>query len=440
MRRITALVTILVLSLLVFAACAKTDEARTGAEPPDSGEQEALALYREQAFAAYDDYVYAGTPSVPAYTIDAGLANVENLLQFSSAEHDWDTSFGYWHSPEELSDEAIRLIEQNGFAVSDKYSYNEFFQIYESNRYNHIPGFITADSATHTFHLMFDYVLKDLEQNKLFDILTQLSGGMADAAYAQYKELKGTSFENAALRNTAFFGVGSKLLDDGFAVPEEVADIVARELALIDAQAGISVSPVVNLGGDIDGADAYRADYSQYVTRGHYNQTERLQAYFKAMTWYGEITFRSSHADEVKSALLQTSALSDAKPAALWANIFEPTNFFVGACDDITYRQYAEALKDLYGSALGAAAQIADEAKFAEAFAIVGRMPPPRINSVPIYKTQDRDAAVTGYRFMGRRFTLDAYVFQSLTERDVPRRMLPNSLDIPAAFGSEAAL
>jgi hypothetical protein len=41
---------------------------------------------------------------------------------------------------------------------------------------------------------------------------------------------------------------------------------------------------------------------------------------------------------------------------------------------------------------------------------------------------------------MGQRFTLDAYVFQNLIARAVPDRMLPNSLDIPAAFGSEAAL
>jgi hypothetical protein len=287
---------------------------------------------------------------------------------------------------------------------------------------------------------MFDYVLKDLEQNKLYDILTQLSSGMADASYAQYQALKGTSFETAALRNTAFFSVGTKLLDSGFAVPAEAEDIVSQELALIDAHSDKNPSPVINLGGDMDGLDAYQADYTQYITRSHYNQTEELQAYFKAMMWYGQMTFRSKMEDEVKSALLQTSALSDVELSALWANIFEPTNFFVGDCDDITYHQYAEALKDLYGADLSSAAQIADESKFAGALSIIRQMPPPQINSVPIYQTQDRDSAITGYRFMGQRFTLDAYVFQRLIDRDVEKRMLPNSLDIPAAFGSEAAL
>ena len=410
-----------------------------GAGSLSSALHTAIGVYTK-SFAKNEQYTYSGTPSIPDYFIRAGLANVDNLPQFSPDNRDWETTYGYWHSQNELSDAAIKMIEQNGFAVSDKYSYSEFFQIYEDNRYNCVPNFITTDSAIHTFHLMFDYVLTDLEQNILYDTLIALSDGMVDASYAQYRELKGTSFETAALRNTAFFSVGSKLLNPGFAVPIEAAEPVAQELSLIRAQQGISPSPVINLGGDMDGMGAFRTDYTQYITRSHYNKTEQLQAYFKAMMWYGQITFRSAVEDEVKSALLQTSALQDPKLTALWDRIFEPTNFFVGECDDITYNQYAEALEALYGEKLNAAAQLADEALFAEAWTIMKKMPPPRINSVPVFETQDRDLAVTGYRFMGQRFTLDAYIFQNLIDDAVRGRMLPKSLDVPAVFGSEAAL
>ena len=393
-----------------------------------------------KSFAKNEQYTYSGTPSIPDYFIKAKLANVDNLPQFSPDNRDWETTYGYWHSRNELSDAAIKMIEQNGFAVSDKYSYSEFFQVYEDNRYNCVPNFITTDSAIHTFHLMFDYVLTNLEQDILYDTLIALSDGMAKASYAQYKELKGTSFETAALRNTAYFSVGSKLLNAGFSVPPEAADPVTQELSLIRAQQGVSPSPVINLGGDMDSMEAFRTDYTQYITRSHYNKTEQLQAYFKAMMWYGQITFRSAVEDEVKSALLQASAMTDSKLAALWDGIFEPTNFFVGECDDITYSQYTEALEALYGEKLNSAAQLADEALFAQAWAIIKKMPPPRINSLPVFETQDKDLAVTGYRFMGQRFTLDAYIFQNLIDDAVTGRMLPKSLDVPAVFGSEAAL
>ncbi|MDR1644010.1 MAG: DUF3160 domain-containing protein [Clostridiales bacterium] len=390
-------------------------------------------------FADYDSYKYQGTPSIPDYQVSAGLTNVANLPQFLKVSDNWNTSFGYWHSDNELSDEAIKMIEKNGFAVSDQYSYSEFFQIYEANRYDCVPNFITTDSAVHTFHLMFDNVLKDLEQTKLYGILIQLSNGMVEKSLAQYQELKGTTFENAALRNTAFFSVGSKLLDSGFAVSPEVADAVGKELAFIENHGGIEDAIVINMGNSSE-IMPYKADYTQFITRSHYNQTKQLQAFFKAMMWYGQMTFRSNVEDEVKSALLQTSALTDSKLSGFWANIFEPTNFFVGDCDDITYFQYADALKGIYGEQISQAKAVADEEKFAEALAIIKRMEAPKINSVPIYESEDREEAITGYRFMGQRFTLDGYVMQNLIDRTVEERILPSSLDVPAAFGSEAAL
>jgi hypothetical protein len=103
MKRTILFTTALALSLSIFAACSKTDENETAsAGPPDAGEAypaEVAALAYAVPFAEYEDYVYSGTPSVPAYTIDAGLGNVYNLLQFLPGERDWDSTFGYWQPP-----------------------------------------------------------------------------------------------------------------------------------------------------------------------------------------------------------------------------------------------------------------------------------------------------------------------------------------------------
>ena len=392
------------------------------------------------SFADYDEYVYTGIPSVPDYTINRGLSNVYNVMQFLPDNRDWDTSFGYWHSTDELSPEAVMLIEQNGFAVSDRYSHREFFDTYITNMYGYVPNFITTDSATHTFHLMFDYILKDLEENKLYYNLIALSDGMVEASYTQYKQLIGSSFENAALRNVAFFSVGSKLLNSEFNIPLEAIQITQQELSLINNQAGISPSPVINLGADMDGLNALQVDYSQFIPRSHYTQSEELKSYFKAMMWYGQSTFRSSIDDEVRSALLQTSSLMKPELSKMWAGIFESTSFFTGDCDDITYYQYAEVLKDVYDRNIASLDQISNEKLFSESIDLVRSMQPPQIVSIPVYYTQDLEAAITGYRFMGQRFTIDAYIFQNLIDRAVKGRMLPKSLDIPAAFGSSIAL
>lgn len=400
------------------------------------------ALRLLSAFADNLGYVYQGTPSVPVYSVEPNLGNIVNREQFTTGYTDAEGWDGYWLATS-LSDEAINKIAKNGFAVSDSENWTEFFAVYESNRYNFVPSFITTDSAVHTFHLLFDYVLKDLEQQRLYGTLVTLSNDMVAASDAQYAALKGTAFENAARRNAAFFSVGASLLNPGFSVPAYAQELVSQELALIAAHNGISESPLINSGEQFESPmDAYNTDYSQYIPRSHYTLTPELTAYFKAMMWYGQITFRSAYEDEVKSAVLQTSAMMDSNLETLWMTIFEPTNFFVGECDDITWYQYAEALKEVYGDKIGDLSRITDSDLFKKAFDRIGTLKSPEVNSVPVFTEElqpDIEKAVTGYRFLGQRFTIDASIFQRLMDRETPGRMLPKALDIPAAFGSEEA-
>jgi hypothetical protein len=415
-----------------------TDGAGTVSDQPD---RPAAARFTS-VFADNTGYVYRGSPSVPAYTVAPGLANIVNRVQFTEGYTGHDGWDGYWLATT-LSGEAIGLIEQNGFAVSDAANWTEFFAVYESNRYNYVPSFITTDSAVHTFHLLFDYVFKDLEQQRLYSALSALSEAMVSASDAQYQALRGTEFENAARRSTAFFAVGASLLQPGFAVPEYARDLVSQELSLIEAHSGVAPSPLINAGETFEsGTDVCQADYSQYIPRSHYTLTPELTAYFKAMMWYGQTTFRSAFEDEVKSALLQMSAMEDNARASLWMRIFEPTNFFVGECDDITWYQYKAALTEVYGEKIGDLGAVTDPALFAKAFAKIGELGPPAVNSTPIFNEEwqpDRDSAVTGYRFLGQRFTIDGAIMQRLMDRETRGRMLPKALDIPAAFGSEEA-
>ena len=445
-RRIPALFLAAALLLPLFACNGNPPDPSGGTEAPTASRTEANAPFSVSAyplvFAEYKDYVGSVKPQVPVYSVSPGLGNIVNGKQFLENRDENDVYYWY-HSNANLSKEAVALIEKNGFAVTDNRSWAAYFGVYEENRYNYIPSFITTDSALHTFHLMFDYVLKDLEQSKLHGILLELTDSMLQAALAQYEQLKGSGFENAAQRNVAYFSVAQKLLNPAFQAPAEAQELVTQEIALIEAHEGIQASPVINLGAAYANSrtEEYLVDYSQFVPRIHYTQSEKLKQYFKAMQWYGQITFRSNYEDEVKSALLLTAALySDEKAKKAWVDIFEPTSFFVGECDDITPFQYQAALEGVYGKDLSDLQALTDGTKFQAALKIIRQMEPPAINSVPIWEdVLDRVKATAGLRFMGRRFTIDAAIFQRLMHRDVTDRMLPNSLDIPSALGSDEA-
>ena len=347
-------------------------------------------------------------------TAAPGLTNVVNLGDFY------------------LNDTQLRLLEQNSFFVmldQDK----EFFHIYESNRYNVLPNFVTVDSMMHTYHLYFMHLMKNLEKGYLSELLAQLATGMAERSNQQLEALRGTEWESAAVRNAAFFAVGSSLLGYPVASTQDVQSIVDQELALISSASGIAYSPL--LGGE------NMEDYSQYIVRGYYTGSEELQRYFRAMMWFGRMNFRQNEEDLDRSALLITLGM-DVEMFSLWDTVYSVTSFFAGSSDDNGYYEYAPLAIEAYGEDVTIASLIGNAAGWQRFHELTGTTPAPQINSVPGMDTGtegDHVAENKGFRFMGQRFSLDAAAFQQLVHNKVEYRMLPNALDIPAALGSDEA-
>lgn len=391
-------------------------------------------------FAEYEQDTVSADPQIDSYTIDPDLGNIYNAEQVY------------------LSDAAKELLIQNGFVVSEG-NWDEFYSLYERNRMSNTPNFITTDSMLHNYHLAFDYLLRDLEKSKLYDELDSLTSSMLQASQAQYDQLKGTEWEDAARRNVAFYSVLNKILNPNASVPSYVQTEVTGELALIEEAGGLTLSKVMAIGNEA----SLREDYSQYIPRGHYTKSEELKKYFKAMMYCGRITFRLKFDDETKSAMLITLALTeDEDRFDSWDSLYEPTVFFVGKSDDITFYQYAKLMDEIYGSdQVNISGITSDDTKFDQFVAQAKELDPPLINSMPIGAAnidEDREETIMGFRFMGQRFTIDASVFQRLIYREVgdkehvcasdPKewancggsRCLPKGLDIPAAMGSEEAL
>lgn len=68
-------------------------------------------------------------------------------------------------------------------------------------------------------------------------------------------------------------------------------------------------------------------DYSQYIPRSYYTESEELTRYFKAMMWYGRMAFLQSDADKTRSAVLMNLALRDSGTQENWQRIYDVTCF-----------------------------------------------------------------------------------------------------------------
>lgn len=362
-------------------------------------------------------------PSVEPYTVAPDLSNVYYHPEFS-----------YWFDNSDSDNQAlVDGLAKNGFAITQM-GYDEFFDIYEGNRYVMFPSFVTVDSLMHTYHLYFAYLLNHLEKDQLAGKVENITDKMLDASVEQYRDLMGTEWEEAAARNVTFFYVGALLADSGAQLPitdSNISTAATEEYSKIMAAAGIEDCLLTGL----------MEDYTQYKPRGYYEGDETLEQYFRTMMWYGRIPFALENEDSVKSAVLMSAAV--AQDPQDYDDVYSVTSFFAGASDDPGYNQFIGIIQDAYGSVPATDAISSDTASFDKVLEGVKNLELPQINSVPVMDGED--PVIPSFRFMGQRFTIDAAIMQKLVYSYVEEnsngdyRYLPDTLDVAAALGSEEA-
>jgi hypothetical protein len=347
-------------------------------------------------------------PSVAAAEKAIRVQNITNLDQFT------------------LSKKAQDFIKKNGFVVTPGKEENDISDVYIACRKNNEPIFVTTDAILHVSHILFDFNLRIAEIYKFVKELDNLTDAMLKASSIQYQNAQDQAVKEAARRNLAFFAVAKKLLDPEYKVPNLVSSLVDKELKLISAHKGITLSPIMAnspLRDTINGED-----YSQYVPRGHYTRNEQFKRYFKAMMWYGRMAFALPDREDTLQALLVLNALlqEDSKLIKVWERIYEPTVFFVGRTDDLNIYDYKELAHQVYGKEISIE-EIANAKKLTLFIA----------KAEAIKKAKIVSCYVDGIRFMGQRFIPDSYIFERLT--GYPWRFFPKSLDVMAILGSGKA-
>ncbi len=410
------------------------------------------------------DTAATGEAETEAADVDVSLGEIDRLSQFSSfqpADVRLPDSFTGYTLPVdsggitnldlvELSEAQLALLEQNGFVVAEPVpgQYEEFYQLYESMRYRELPIFITTDSVLHIYHLLFDKLLRDLETRQFIPILEEMTMAMISQCESQLLEAQGTDLQLPAERNLAVFATAARLLGLEYQAPPDVESLVQAEYDLIMAHEGAEVSPIWDRE-DLEPAEKLIEDYTQYIPRGHYTRSEELERYFRTMMYMGRMTYRLKDPVETQRALMLSRSMAEgtsssgARIADLWQSIYEPTVFLVGKADDLSYFEYADLSDQVFGSS-APISSFADPGLLAAFMEASEELPPPQINSMWVWIWEDEDQATKGFRFMGQRFTIDAYVFEQMIWREVGTlenpRGLPRALDFFAAQGSDEAL
>ena len=431
----------------------------------------------------------------PQYQLPIGTSDISNFQSFSAKIS--------------LSDAALALLERNGFVVIENpYDPEEedITRPYERLKDEEIPLFITSDSLLHLYHVQFSETLRQIEEKAFYDDIWDISRSLLEDSIEKYNRSSG-DLNEASKRNVAYFAVGlsllrpregqvctdESLLEDpgsfreedldryGFELPGFVAEIVKEELGLIEGHEGFSQSPTF----------IYREDYSQYVPRGHYTRSEKLENYFEAMMWYGRMSHLLKGSDQIEegetcrdlstcdalisthdskiqtmqACLIAAGFAESPELKAAWDRIYAVTSFYVGLSDDLGPNEYIEALDSVFNGVFDP--NDLDNQTIGRLKARLAEYRPPEIYGgtgeigifPPLTPEQADEVleATKGFRLMGQRFVPDSYMFQNLVIPKVtrligqeeafttamtpigPARGFPRGLDLMALLGSGRA-
>jgi hypothetical protein len=336
----------------------------------------------------------------------------------------------------EISPEARRVIERQGM-VACPTTAEQMYDLYIHAAEDDLPILVTVDPLLHTFHILYDYSLRTAELDHFYPEMERVLAGLLAFELDRYAQAQDTAIRMALAENIAYLSVPLALLRPGFEPPSIVADIVRRELVLID---GIAPAMSAVMG--------YREDFTQYRPRGHYTRNERFRRYFRAMMYLGRMTFRlrTAFGTPALASTRRTILLSDAFESAttdsgvpvkdLWQRVYDATTYMVGRSDDVLPAEYDRLARRLAGDAPLEQWAVDDNNVLKFCDAARGELAQPEVLSDFVDPGQPIPA---GMRLMGQRFIPDARVFHNLTFDRIPDRLLPMSLDVMAALGSDRA-
>ena len=407
----------------------------------------------------------------------------------------------YYNSVNEdlgLSSNQQDLLKQNGFVVIPFNNNDDMISSYEYLKKRDIPVFVTTDTFLHLYHIQFNEILKGIEKRVFYQHILDLTHTLFTHSIDQYNSFTDPLVKQAAKDNMAYFAVALDLLHTPtkdatgkenlptveYSLPDDIANVVEEELTLIEAHDGFSVSPLFS----------YREDYSQYVPRGHYTDSELLRRYFKTVMWYGRMSFllkggspacsscdflvnqTISNTQTIQSVLISSALPNLSKDEQtlmeMWDEIYAITSFFVGTADDLTPKEYLQVTNEVFGSSFKPSV-LANTSQLTELKGKLGMLRSPQIyggtGEVAIVKPpgvpftlEDLNETLEktqGLRFMGQRFIPDSYMFQQLVfpavdpyvgsddvkpftmeyVDDSPTRVFPRGLDVMNVLGSDQA-
>jgi hypothetical protein len=313
------------------------------------------------------------------------------------------------------SQRAKNLLAHQGFVVTEE-QFRQIFEPYLPSSHVKMPTFITVDSAWHTYHVLLEEGVQDVElgQARLLQRfsrrLHQIASGHKAASVPVYHDLATFAAVAWAIQDSTCLGH----------LPSDERATVTQALRAIES------------GGK---ALFFELPLQPENLRpaGFYTKTPELAHYFTARRWYATSAFRlKSEVETLRALYLSWLVESDPELRRLHSQLTTPPERMVGPTDDPGVVQYAELASRLAKGSFTEEKipQIVNDFR-REA----SKFPGPQINDQFLLPNQFavREEETKGMRLFGDCQLPSAILFQKTIEPAITTRALPSGVDVFAA-------
>ena len=318
-------------------------------------------------------------------------------------------------------------LAQDGFAIVPA-THDQLFHVYEQNDYQEFPSFVTTDLYLQLYHLYFDCMLKEIEEESLIKLMTEMARNLYDVMHQQAANTNNEEIWAYANHNAVFFAVAYQLLTGKtIGTPEE------------QAEAKPEVEKAINAKNDFsDFMEDYKSieyPYSLFRPRGHYSRNETLQRYFRGMMWLQSVPFGLDNPDEVAEAVVMAYALDSHPQAKQNYDTFNKLiTFLMGQPDNLSIPQVIAEVKKI---GLPLEDLLANKQKMDELKESLKKIGDKQTRIRPAFERTSHNKIC----LMPQRYQPDAEVLLNTVdyENKPTQRATPKGLDFFAAMGVSAA-
>ena len=296
-------------------------------------------------------------------------------------------------------------LGRNGFAIVPA-QHQQLFHVYEQNDYHEFPAFVTTDLFLQLYHLYFDCMLREVEQEKFIPLLDEFCKEARN-------KLSTENDDPAEQWLSTYFTVANALLDGCPLTTDETAQTEYKK-----------VMESEDAPSEFLGYTDVLFNYSLFRPRGHYTRNEALGRYFRTMMWLQTVPFQTDKEEDMKKALMLAQLIGhNTKLTKLYKQLTEPMTYLMGQPDDVSILQVWQLHQQ--------------ESDFKKLCKKIDEIAEKQTRIRPKFLRTSRNKV----RLMPQRYQPDAEVLQEMVDYDseTTKREAPKGLDVFAAMGVSAA-